>query len=378
MNILNLLKYFPPYPGGIENIACDLIEELAARGVQETVLSHGSSPYTGNSDITQILSRNYGEFLYTPVSPSFPVKLHKALKHGKYDLMHIHLPNVSAFWPLFMKIDIPIVIHWHSDVLFPREKRLCRAAYTGYALFEKALLKKASAIVPTSEAYMEYSRPLKNFRDKCRVIPLGLNFSRMTPVSDFEKDQAKIKWCGTDDCFLVAAAGRFSHYKGFEHLIDAASSLENCVVVIAGDGEMRAELLRRAEKAGLAGKVVMPGRLSDRDLHLLMASCDAFCLPSVERTEAFGVVLLEAMFYGKALITTDIKGSATSWVNQSGETGLVVPVKDSAALGKAVKQLQEHPDKTVQMGLAGQKRLYEKFSIVRTADGFHNLYQELL
>lgn len=76
MKVLNLSKYFPPYPGGIENIACDLVEELAGRGVFETVLSHGDKEYPGSS-INQVLSASYGELLYAPISPSFPFKLHK-------------------------------------------------------------------------------------------------------------------------------------------------------------------------------------------------------------------------------------------------------------------------------------------------------------
>ncbi|NDV24936.1 glycosyltransferase [Desulfovibrio sp. JC022] len=377
MKVLNLSKYFPPYPGGIENIACDLVEELAGRGVFETVLSHGDKEYPGSS-INQVLSASYGELLYAPISPSFPFKLHKELKSGRYDLLHVHLPNVSAFWPLLMKVDIPIVLHWHADVIFPEDKQFCRAAYKFYAFFERALLKKAAAIVPTSTPYLEHSAPLQEFRHKCSVIPLGLDFSRMAELPDTALIETKRRWTGEEYSFLVVAAGRFSHYKGFSYLIEAAAGLEGVKIVIAGDGEERAGLLQLVDELGLADKVVLPGRLTDHDLHLLMACCDAFCLPSVERSEAFGVVLLEAMFYGRPLITTEINGSATSWVNRAGETGLTIPVGDSAALAEAIKQLRDDPQLCARFGRAGRIRLEKNFTISKTADKFYRLYSGLL
>jgi rhamnosyl/mannosyltransferase len=68
-----------------------------------------------------------------------------------------------------------------------------------------------------------------------------------------------------------------------------------------------------------------------------------FCLPSVERSEAYGVVQLEAMACGTPVISTDIKGSGVAWVNKHGLTGLVVPVKNAHALASSFNYLREHP-----------------------------------
>lgn len=378
MRILNLLKYFPPYHGGIENFACDLVEELAKNGVDETVISHGSRRYSRNGVLKQILSASYGELLYAPVAPTFPFKLFRELQHARYDLLHIHVPNVSAFWPLIFCTKIPYIVHWHADVIFPENKKLCRIAYKFYAVLERLLLAKAAAIVVTSENYLQQSQPLKAFRKKCSVIPLGLNFERMTAVSEDEAQAIKKSWTGARPSFLVVSAGRFSHYKGFGYLIEAVSDLKDVTLVIAGEGEMRAELLRKVKSLGLEDKVILPGKLSDRQLHSLLAACDLFVLPSIARTEAFGVVLLEAMYYGKPLITTEIAGSATSLVNQKGKTGLTVPVEDFVAISEAITVIKNHPELGERMGRSGRERLEQNFSISKIADNFYQLYSSLL
>ena len=106
-----------------------------------------------------------------------------------------------------------------------------------------------------------------------------------------------------------------------------------------------------------------------------MDSCDILCLPSTDRAEAFGMVLLQAMSRGKALVSTSIPGSGTGWVNASGETGLTVPPGDSQALAKALETLTADPELRRGMGQNGLKRFRERFHIQVAAQALERVYR---
>jgi glycosyltransferase involved in cell wall biosynthesis len=133
----------------------------------------------------------------------------------------------------------------------------------------------------------------------------------------------------------------------------------------------------KIDRAGLTGRVFLPGSLPDKQLHTLMAACDLFCLPSIERTEAFGIVLLEAMAFAKPLITTDIAGSGVNWVNLAEKTGLVVRASDSAALAEGIKYLIDNEQARAKMGEAAHERLNDLFDIKKVAGRILDLYSTL-
>lgn len=162
-----------------------------------------------------------------------------------------------------------------------------------------------------------------------------------------EVDDVLLSLLGEPTPEYVYAAGRFSHYKGFDNLVSAAARLiskhPHLRFVIAGDGETRKDILRQAHDLGISGHVLCPGRVSDKEYWALMSRCRMFCLPSTERSEAFGVVLLEAMAMGKYCISTCIPGSGTAWVNQNGQTGATIPPGDVSALVEAISQALSLP-----------------------------------
>ena len=281
--------------------------------------------------------------MYAPMAPTYPASLFRHIKAFKPELILVHMPNVSGFWSLFLPLPCPLAIYWHADVIFPRKKVAHNIAYKGYSIFERALLRKADSILVSSPPYLEHSLPLREFRTKCEVVPLGIDTDRIPQITENGIAEVKKKVMGDVNAQYVYAAGRFAHYKGFDRLIRAAAetrtSLPYLKYVIAGDGETRAKMLHLVDACGLSGHVFLPGHISDNEYWALMKGCKMFCLPSIERTEAFGVVLLEAMAMGKPCISTNIPGSGTGWVNRHGETGLVVPPDDVQALVEAVTAL---------------------------------------
>lgn len=346
MRILQLSKYFPPAPGGIESFVGDISRALTAQGHDNLVLAHrfeNGEPLDISGDMGRVIRvPSYGEMLYAPIAPGYPLHLRQCLRDFKPDMLLIHMPNVSGFWPLFLSPPCPLIVFWHADVIFPAEKRMHRLAYGGYSHFERALLKRAAKIIVTSPPYLEYSAPLQPFRSKCEVIPLAINTDRIPHITDDEVAEVKHRLLGDSDAHYVYSAGRFAHYKGFDRLMQAASqtrdTLPDLKYVIAGDGETRTEMLRLKTASGLDGHVFLPGRVTDHDYWALMKGCSMFCLPSIERTEAFGVVLLEAMAMGKPCISTDIQGSGTGWVNRN-YGGIVVSPDSPGELAQAVKML---------------------------------------
>lgn len=379
MKILHIGKFFYPYRGGIENFLGDLAAEQMRQGAEVMVLVHHDQPFRPSAagilgGLRVVRAISLGQLCYAPVAPTFGWQLAKLVKSFQPDFLHIHLPNLSAFWVPFISRNPNLILHWHADVVPSTIDRKLSFFYPGYRLFERKLLQQCRAVIATSEAYLEASQPLTVFKHKCHVIPLGINAARLHRPSETGMAEVRKRFGSRP---LVLSAGRFTYYKGFQYLIEAARQVPEAIFVLVGDGPLRKPFQKEASALGMDQRVFLPGLLSDEVLHALMAACDIFCLPSIERTEAFGLVLLEAMAFGKPLVTTAIRGSATAWVNQNEITGLVVPPENSAALAQALKRLLSDPQARRSMGKQGTKRLTQRFHIQQVARDVDTLYSTL-
>jgi len=239
--------------------------------------------------------------------------------------------------------------------------------YHFYQPWESALLKKADAVVCTSRAYLEYSAPLRPFKKKCHVVPLGMDPARMQScekisgqLANFKPD---IKPELSDFDLTVLSVGRFTYYKGFEHLVAAAEKAPRVRFNIVGDGPEYLAIKGHIAEKGLENQVRLFGGVDRQTLIHLFRTCDVFCLPSVERTEAFGLVLLEAMYSGKPLITTKLPGSGVTTVNRHGETGLHVRPGDPDALADAILLMEKKPEIRKEMGRLAHQRFLDAFHI---------------
>jgi rhamnosyl/mannosyltransferase len=318
----------------------------------------------------------YGQLLYAPVSPSFPSWFHRAIGQFKPDILHLHMPNTSAFWALMLPRArrVPWVVQWHSDVVPSRLDRRLVLAYKLYRPLEKQLLKRADAIVATSPTYLDSSTPLQPWLSKCRVIPLGLNAERFTHVSPPNSLWANGIW-GENNAVRLLAVGRLTYYKGYDVLIQAVARSSNLRLVIVGAGECRGKLENLIRALNLESQISLVGLLEEQALHALFASCDIFCLPSLERTEAFGLVLLEAMQFRKPVVASHIPGSGVGWVVQQGRHGILVPPGDIGALARALGLLANDPAKRARLGHMAQISLEKLFGIEAVANQINTLYE---
>lgn len=367
-SILHFAKYYPPEKGGMESVTQVLAEGLAQAGHPVRVLCFtkdkaGTEQRRGVSIIRVPVEL---ERASQPLGWRYFIKGLKAARQA--DVVHLHAPNLLAsLMCRLLPRRVKLLVHWHSDVV--GKGRLGAMVQP----VERHMLSRADVVAATSQAYADASPMLAKVKHKVQVIPIGI------PAPRADALQAKRDF----DAFLagrqfVLALGRLVPYKGFSVLVDAAQHLPvGCVVVVAGSGPLAGELADQVRRLGLQDRVLLAGRVSDAELEYLFSRAMAFCLPSVERSEAFGVVLLEAMARGVPCVATTIAGSATSWVNQHGVSGVNVPPADPIALAAAIEALLVDPARRTQLAAGAVARFGDLFTAEKSVEGFAEIYQRL-
>jgi rhamnosyl/mannosyltransferase len=381
--VLHVGKYFPPFPGGLESLHADLCAALQHCGVATLSLVHdhargGATRQEwidrGGETLRVVRARTHGSLLFAPVSPGFPLDLRRAIRDFRPQVIHAHLPNLSAFWLLVTPAArrLPWVLHWHADVVPSSIATRLRWAYRLYRPFESALLARAKRVIVTSPPYLASSAPLVPWRDKCVVVPPGIDLRRLPPPTEANRQAAEQLW-GVG-AHRVLTIGRLTYYKGHRILLQAAARLPGARFLLVGTGDLEAGLRSDIQRLGLSASVQLLGQQSDAMLLALLDTCSCLCLPSLERTEAFGLVLLEAMRYAKPAVVTDVKGSGMGWVVRHGETGLVVRAGDPQALSDALAALLSDDYRRCAMGKAARARLDADFRIETQAQAIAEVY----
>jgi rhamnosyl/mannosyltransferase len=361
----------------------DLLKALKKEGLDTAGLVHHHLP--GRSSLKEeteggpiFRASSLGQVLYAPISFSFPLVLKKVIRSFRPQLLHLHFPNPSAFWNLAVSEarSVPWVIQWQSDVVPSAIDPRLQPAYRCYRPLEQRMLKRARKILVASKPYLSHSIPLKPWTSKCAVVPLGVDPERLPWPEADALQQAERSW--QPGCLRVLAVGRLTYYKGFDVLIRAAGRTHGVAVQIVGDGNLRAHLQRAIRRKGFKRRVLLRGGLSNEALQALFATCDVFCLPSLERTEAFGVVLLEAMRYGKPIIVSDIPGSGPGWVVNEGNCGWLIPPGDVDALTRKMENLAANPGLCCELGRKGRENFKKKFRIQSVASDIKEIYEDIL
>ncbi len=329
MRVLQINKLYWPHIGGVEKVVQQLGEGLAQRGHSVTVLACGGKRKEEEINGVKVL-RTKTTFKVTgiPFSLGFPFLYRKLA--SKADIIIHHYPNpIGEFSELLFPSSKPKVVLYHSDVV--RQKFLMPL----YGFETRLFLKRAKVIVATSPNYAETSPVLKEFKDKVIIIPLAVDTEFFTPQGPIHPFLEKLRSQGHRICLYV---GRLAYYKGLEYLVRAAADLpDDLLVIIVGEGEEKKKLLSLREELHLESKVLFHPPVKDEELPSIYRGADVFVLPSIARSEAFGLVAIEAMACGVPVITTEI-GTGTSYYNVHGETGLIVKPRDSGELSRAIKE----------------------------------------
>ncbi len=360
MRILHVYKDYFPVLGGIENYIKILAEAHVAAGHQVivAVCASGAATHVEQMNGVKVIkSGRLATVASMPLSLGHPVTVARL----KPDVVHVHSPyplgEISAW---MLKARTPLVITHHSDVV--RQQGWLRL----YGPLLRRVLKHARRILPTSPRYVETSPWLAPVKEKCTIVPLGVDHQRFVPASQ--------PFAGPPTLVFV---GRFRYYKGLDTLLRALVELPGVHLNVVGSGPMEAEWRALAATLGIAGRAHFLGDIPDADLMAQYHQAHIFVLPSNARSEAFGAVLLEAMASGLPCVSTEL-GTGTSWVVQDGVTGRVTPAQDPPAMAAAIRAMLADPAGLAAMGSAARARVEAEFTLERMVDRVMSVYEEVV
>ena len=364
MKIVHVYKdFYPPILGGMERhiaLMCRFQRQWAE--VEALVCSRSLGTRTVDRDGTRVTEvGEWGRFQSAPVSPMFPWHMHRL----RADVVVVHVPNPTAElgW-LMARPQGRLVVRYHSDVV--RQA----GAMKLYRPFLMKFLRKAAMILPTSVPYLDTSTVLQEVRERCRVVPLGILAEEFQHPDEARVAALRAEY-GPD---FVLFSGMHRYYKGLPNLVRAAKTIRSRVV-IAGDGPERAGCEALAAQLGV--DVIFPGALSHDELVAHLHACALFAFPSVARSEAFGISIMEAHACGKPVVATRL-GTGVEFINEDGLTGLNVMPGNPEALAEAVNSLLADPVRRSRMGEYARRRIETEFHAETVARREFDLYQEAM
>jgi glycosyltransferase involved in cell wall biosynthesis len=373
MKITQTSKAYYPFLGGIETIVQQLAEGFALRqNLESRVVVCNDSRATHHKTYNRVSITYAGtlaRIASLPISSSYP--FHLLRETG--DILHMHEPFLIAplvcltFLRQIKKHFKQLVLWWHSDVI---RQRSLAPLYT--PLFH-AILRELDAIIVATPNHITSSTFLPHFIHKCHIIHYGIEPTRFSYTEDMHQHVSEIQLQYNRPIILFV--GRLIYYKGVEYLVQAMQDIPEAHLIVVGDGPLKLELQQLS--ANGHNNVTFLPPLEEKKLVALYQACDIFVLPSVENSEGFGIVQLEAMACGKPVITSDLPTGVT-YVNQDGKTGLVVPKRNAHALANAIKVLLANPDLRQKLGEQARYRVEREFTVSGMVDKTIDLYTNLL
>jgi len=349
MKVLHIYKDYAPVLGGIENHIRLLAESQAAAGHEVTVLVTSRTARTKIEEmggVRVIKAARLAHVASTPLSVMLPWHL----AHQRPAVAHLHYPYpVGEVSQLCFGHGERVVLSYHADVV--KQAGILRF----YRPLLERLLGRVSKILVASPQVLEGSPLLQPFRSKCVLVPYGIDRSRfLAPrADDVRAIRARYRARYGQGPWLLFV-GVLRYYKGLQYLLQAMPEIPARLMIV-GDGPMGPALRAQAQSLGLTGRVVFAGRVSDEELPDYYHAADIFVLPSSERSEAYGLVQVEAMACGLPVICTEL-GTGTTFVNRHGESGLVAPPKDPGALGEAITTLLADDALRLRLGQGARAR----------------------
>ena len=368
--ILHVCKYYHPYLGGIETVAKYLAEGLT--DYQNIVICFSTDGNYHEEVINKV--RVYRapvnfSFMSQDVSFRYYWILKKlVIQYAPYAI-HVHCPNPFVYPLVEMVADdvTKVVLHWHSDIL---SKGII---YSFIKHFENRILDRANVIISTSPNYISHSVPLMKHRDKVKVVQNGIILSNFILRSGEAERVEEIRrsFSGKKIVYFV---GRHVPYKGIDCLIRADKYItSDCVILIAGSGPQD-DYLQSIE---CSERIRFVGRLSDTELRLYSHAADVFAFPSINKAEAFGVALAEAMFCRSVPVTYTIEGSGVNWVSIGGETGEEVELSNVKAFAAAVDKILQDDRLREQYAEKAYQRIVQNFTSEVAAKVMGDIYREM-
>lgn len=321
LDVLIVASEAPPIVSGISRCIDRLEHGLRDRGANVSVLS-----------AVQMRRLKIGEWRFSSFLAHWPA-LSRRLRD--VDIVNVHGP-VPTMSDLFLRLVDTLPSHSRPAVVYtyhsPIEIRGVDTLSRAYNSVHGGLARRADTIVASSRHYAEAHS--SRYGPSVETIPWGVDaFPDDIPVSRRE-----------DGPLQVLFVGQMRPYKGVDVLLDAVAGIPGVELELVGSGHLLPEYQSRARRLG-ADNVRFVGRLSDEELQRAYARSDVIVLPSLNRAEAFGLVLLEGMSAGCVPVASDLPGVR----DVAKRTGVVVPPGDATALRAALLGLAGDRERVVRL-----------------------------
>jgi len=372
LKVLHVYRtYFPDPPGGLQEAIRQICLATQDYGVENTIFTLSPNPVPSEIERPEgrvIRCRSWAAPASCDLGGFSAFRQFRRLAR-EADVVHYFFPwpfaDLLHLWACPRK---PSVTTYISDIV--RQRWLGAV----YAPLMWKMLAGTQAIVANAPAYAQTSPVLSapSLRDRVRVIPLGID-ERSYPHDGDDGVLRRLGLGEAEPFFLFVGVLRY--YKGLHTLVQAAAAV-SARVVIAGSGPEGPALQEQALQLGLTN-VVFAGQVTDAEKVALLKNCRALVLPSHLRSEAYGMVLVEAAMFGKPMISCEI-GTGTSYVNADGETGIVVPPESPAELVRAMNRLIEDEALAQRFGQAARLRYERMFSGEALGRAYAALYQDVV
>lgn len=385
MKIAHLVTVFPPYKSGIGNNCYQEVIELAKLGHEVTVFTpHYKklkiSPEPIHNSLFKIqYSLPIMEYGNAALVPGIVKDL------NNFDVIHLHYPFIGGVESLlFSKIKKPLIIQYHMDLGMPKAFSFLIKPYN--LLVAKNIFKKADKILVSSYDYVESSKQIGNFfrknKEKFIEMPYGVDINKFKQQSKRGDLLRKYNLTEKDKIILFVGGLDKAHYfKGLGVLLEAYKLLFstcyflNSKLMIVGRGSEKAKYEKMAEKLGIRNKIIFAEHVDNQELPDYYNLADIFVLPSINRSESFGIVLLEAMACGKPCIGSNLPGVRT--VIDDTKTGFLVEPNNIEDLAEKIKNLLENEILAKEMSKAGRRKVEDKYSQDKIIKELEKIYGSL-
>jgi glycosyltransferase involved in cell wall biosynthesis len=354
MKILTVLTYYRPHTSGLTIYAERLAKAFVQRGHQVTVMTTQYDPSLPNEEmmdgvkvIRVPVAARVSKGVIAPLFGWYATKL-----VAQHDVVQLHLPQFDAPGVAFRArlFGKPAVLTYHCDLFLPRTwfNRLVNFVVD----FQNSMAGLlASHIVTYTQDYADNSPYLSRYKHKLTPIlpPVELPAAAPEAIEAFAKNHLV-----NERKPVIGMATRFASEKGVEVLLDALPMIlkkyPNAQVLYAGQhenvmGEQAyfARLIPRIREYEMQGKWTFLGNLDPIQMSVFYPNLDVLTVPSLNSTEAFGLVQIEAMMNGVACVPSALPGVRRPV--QMHNTGVVSKIGDAQSLADSILEILDHPEK---------------------------------
>lgn len=374
--VLQISKFLTPPYGGIENHVESLCKYLKSyKPILLTSTKKQDSFEINNLKSYEVnLVRSYGKFLSVELSPNIYFKGNKMIADGKVDIVHGHLPNPWVNLLIQSNTNCPSLVTWHSDVIRQKFSKFF------YNFLQKTTLKKVDRIIVPSEAHYNSSNFLQSLKieNKISFIPIGIEIDNLKKEEEIDNEFIETIKSKISNKKVILTIGRHVYYKGYEYLIKSLKTVDkDAILIMVGEGPLTKKLKYIVKTYSLESKVLMLKNLKRNQLKYLYKICDIFTLPSIERTEAFGIVSAEAMVFKKPTVVCDLKNGVND-LNKNEYNSLYAKLRTPDDLSDKLNYLIKNEDYAKKLGENGYKHVNDNYDFNKVAVEIEKVYCSIL